>query len=1276
MRILRISGQAIRSLYEPFEVDFAAGALAAGGLVAITGDTGAGKSTLLDAVCLALYGAIPRSFGKSKATVGPDELGDSDPRNCLSRGAAEGHVEVDFETDGRRFRATWRLHRARRRREGTLQPVTRELVDLDQDKTIAEGVKPVEAMVRELTGLDFEQFRRSVLLAQGDFQAFLKADARERGRLLEAVTGLDIYTRLSVRAFERGRDHEQQIRQVEEVLRQLKLPTREEVEAVETAIAANHSQQGGVEATLERFVTALRWHDRKLELQNQLEQEQTALASARTAVADTAPRRDELSRAEAAWSVRAELEGADQAALVLEAALRKRELAARRLSEASQAVETANAADETARLAHGTEQTRQQSLRGELEQARSLDQEIHAAFAADTEAAKAEKKAAELLEQAQQRLSGLTSRDAELRHAVATARQYLEQHARAATLEADWGKLEQLLIAADKLCRDATEQAAALATGESELRKARKELEQCTERLGLLAGADRTAQEKLAAVESELSTLLASTPEEKLVELRKLGDALVPLLKDAAEALNQAAASGLKASQAEEQQRSAAGEIVELQTQATAAALALDLLDARLAESRQAAERIRGALALSDRRAELADGVPCPLCGALSHPWATDGAPADALLEQQQAAVRGLEKERKKAEKELSERQKKKAAAEERKDGAAARFAEATREWGEHTTRAEELLGEAAVLGRGHAPDKPGGLPDAKWRTPDGTLLRAHEIAALAAQWESRRADAAAQLDRVADLRKSLDRLSRDSAKAHVGRVEAQGRKDQAEQKVEALAQGTGQAIRRRDALADELQEVLGRLAAPLAPLSVLWEEEFRASPTQFREGLSAQVADFRSRRDDVVRSETTLAELAPELASAREAAMERQRHGDECAVRAAAVRAELTALRERRKLLLCGKSTAETEKEWGAAQDALAAASRQKAEALALARSEEQAAREQAALAETEIEQGRLAAKVTQARLAAALEGQPVSAESARDIVSRGRDPVDALRQKIAEVDKAAERAEEAVRIRTREFEEHCAAEGRPEEPREACVTRQEELRERLRQLREEEKGHAGARSQQQLLEEQAAGLNRRLEDCRRDGDKWRRLKDLLGHSDGAAFREFAQGLTLERLVALANEALARLAPRYRLLRLATSDLELAVVDLHQASEVRPVSTLSGGESFLVSLALALGLSRLSSRGTPIRSLFIDEGFGTLDGERLEGALDTLDLLQSEGRLIAIISHVPELRERVACQVRVTALGGGRSRVGPGRPGTITPQATAPTVRARHDSR
>ncbi|MGP3593733.1 exonuclease subunit SbcC [Vagococcus sp. WN89Y] len=193
--------------------------------------------------------------------------------------------------------------------------------------------------------------------------------------------------------------------------------------------------------------------------------------------------------------------------------------------------------------------------------------------------------------------------------------------------------------------------------------------------------------------------------------------------------------------------------------------------------------------------------------------------------------------------------------------------------------------------------------------------------------------------------------------------------------------------------------------------------------------------------------------------------------------------------------------------------------------------------------------------------------------------------------------------------------------------------TTRQGELRQQLKQ------DDDNRQRQQSVMEEIAQATA-----C---CDDWGHLNALIGSREGDKFRKFAQGLTLDNLVWLANNQLTRLHGRYLLKRKASEALELEVVDTWQADAVRDTRTLSGGESFLVSLALALALSDLVSHKTRIDSLFLDEGFGTLDSETLDTALDALDALNATGKTIGVISHVEAMKERIPVQIKVKKING-----------------------------
>jgi len=223
-------------------------------------------------------------------------------------------------------------------------------------------------------------------------------------------------------------------------------------------------------------------------------------------------------------------------------------------------------------------------------------------------------------------------------------------------------------------------------------------------------------------------------------------------------------------------------------------------------------------------------------------------------------------------------------------------------------------------------------------------------------------------------------------------------------------------------------------------------------------------------------------------------------------------------------------------------------------------------------------------------------------------------------------------------------------------EESKEALDTLGQEQEASLQRLRQEGAGIQHRLQENATARERFGAHQRAIESQRRECDRWDRLHSLIGSADGKRYRNFAQGLTFEIMVSHANQQLAKMTDRYLLVRDEDQPLELNVVDNYQAGETRSTRNLSGGEGFLISLALALGLSQMASRQVRVDSLFLDEGFGTLDEDALETALETLASLHQEGKLIGVISHVTALKERISTQIAVHPLSGGRSGLsGPG---------------------
>lgn len=350
MRVLAIRGRNLASLEGEFSIDFTEEPLASAGIFAISGPTGAGKSTLLDAMCLALFSRTPRTeLAKENNVrlrdVQEEVLPQSDPRFLLRRGTASGYAEVDFVAlNGCRYRARWSVSRAREKESGRLQAARLTLYNIDAGKEEPGTNKDLQARIIELIGLTFDQFTRSVLLAQNDFSTFLKAEQGEKASLLEKLTGTEQYSEISRRIFAKNTEAKEAYEQLYARVQGIELLSEEEVEASQTRLSALEVELARLEkAKVER--QSLREAVKAAEVQIASKEKQReenarflerALASLETARKEYEQGEVRLARTdEESKGLRLELQQARKLDVQLDSALKDRSEADERMKEFS-----------------------------------------------------------------------------------------------------------------------------------------------------------------------------------------------------------------------------------------------------------------------------------------------------------------------------------------------------------------------------------------------------------------------------------------------------------------------------------------------------------------------------------------------------------------------------------------------------------------------------------------------------------------------------------------------------------------------------------------------------------------------------------------------------------------------------------------------------------------------------------------------------------------------------------------------------------------------------
>ncbi|MHB2060142.1 AAA family ATPase [Pseudomonas monsensis] len=1208
MKILAIRLKNLASLAGPFEIDFTAEPLASAGLFAITGPTGAGKSTLLDALCLALFGAVPRLNNTGRDAKVPDadgEIATGDPRTLLRRGTGEGYAEVDFVgVDGRRYRARWEANRAREKAGGKLQASRQSLRDIDQDQVLASQKGEYKTQLEAALGLNFEQFTRAVLLAQSEFSAFLKADDNDRSELLEKLTDTALYTRLGRRAFDKTKEAREAHKLLQDQATGVTPLAPEARAELDQRFNAAQQQLKRQQAQLKQLEQQHSWLKDLRVLQDAQQAASEQLHSAQQHSESLAGERVKLTRLEQLGPQRHQFARKTELDALLTPLAAQIAAHTRQHAELTERQTQLEHNLEAAKIALSEAQQRQSENAPLLRQAFEEQSTLARLAKEVAQSAEARLNAQQACTEGHNAIQGLLENQRQVAERLQRIAAELEQSAHLAPLSDAWNayrdRLQQLMLIGNRLNKgqtelasleeNATRSAAELTTQKQQLevlfKEAGAEPDAVAEQIGILGTLLQDNRKQLRAIE-DLSRLWVSQQ-----ELDK------------------------RSAELQQRQLSAQQERERLTQDGVKTKAELTVAEQTLNVTRELLERQRLARSASveELRAQLQDDQPCPVCGSNEHPYHQP----EALL---QSLGRHDESEQANAQHVVDQLKEK--------------LIELRAEVGGVIAQQKELLQQQEQL--------------AAQQQALAPSLEAHPLTAQLLNQDTDKRDA--WLTRQNEqLNQSISQDEQRQSALLTLQQDAARLTQQLRQAETAHQQAAQHLSNQQRELSSDRQRLDEELAAFGNLLAADTLEALRLEPAatfmQLDRQIAERLAQVEQQKEELAEQQQRQQTLEKEQDRQLSRVQQQQNAEQQFSTLAAQQQACQTQLAQ----LLGEHSSAE---HW---QQQLEQDVEQARNAETSTTQELQDVRTQRVQtgAELKAQQERLQAlqsedsELTQKIADWRARHPELDDGGLEDLLRVDDGQVAELRQRLQHTEKAIEQARVLLQERDQRLLDHQAQHNGDLDAEQLASA----LADLQNQFNISEQQCAELRAEQaedQRRQNANQALAQQIAEAYAEYQRWARLSALIGSATGDTFRKIAQAYNLDLLVHHANVQLRQLVKRYRLKR-GGSMLGLLVMDTEMGDELRSVHSLSGGETFLVSLALALGLASMASSTLKIESLFIDEGFGSLDPESLQLAMDALDGLQAQGRKVAVISHVQEMHERIPVQIQVQRQGNGLS--------------------------
>lgn len=1209
MKIISLRFENLNALKGHWFIDFSKAPFDQDVLFAITGPTGAGKTTILDAICLALYHQTPRQ----KVSKSQNQIMTRHTASCLA--------EVTFEVKEQRYRAFWSQRRAKNNPEGNLVDAKAELAT-EEGEILAEKTSQVRAKIEKLTGLDFARFTKSMMLSQGQFAAFLNASANERAELLEELTGTEIYGQISQQVFEQHKEQNEALQKLAHHKSTLNLLSPEALGELEQAIGDAVGSETLLTKSINELVAQKQWLNQIADLEKKLKHEVTLYDQATQRFEQRKQEFAMLDRAKPAQQIKGQyqqLVDVKKQHIALQTKIVEQDKQHSALKQQHQALY----------------QQKSQLALDVANQQKSLDEQVsmlnEQVVPLDHEIAQLTNKKTDfnshiitLEQQKAEDLAKATNVKLAIEGAQVATNEYksfIEVNPHVEQLSERVGSWSANLEQA----RQWQTQLLSITSEQQVNAEHVKEQTQHMTAMGLQLEKQvqerESFQQRVVELNESINQQLQSFKldcAETFFQLAEQAQTKIPVVELAKQLVTNQRKLDIERSRLTLEKQELTTRHTELSTTRDQCRLHYKQVQATYKDVKLIVEQQKTIQALSDYRQQLQPHEPCPLCGSKEHP---------AIDDYGQLPTNEYHVKLEETEQELK----------------------AVEQQGQQLSQSIAVLDEQLTQNKrqldslAHEVD----MVNHQWAEIAGGLALKTDLAQIDQNQQQIASieDEIKQWQTAGQVIKQLEGQQQAAIKAlhehDLVLANQQNERELLQQKLNNLhEQASGQNKQYQDILA-QINSLFESISEQLQSFNILNTVNNIESLESLVNQTNTQLAHYRSLSEQAQQAEQRSKEVEQEKALIDQRLSQFDVQINQYRSEMTVLNEELTNKQTQRFNLLGDMAVDQKRAEIEANKQALLSrqtkldesiteldqlisnltgevtANKQQFSELELKRNELDGLW-LAALKHSDFdnEQSFLQALIPDEQLAL-LESDR---QSVKDAITHARQICKTIESQLVELKDKALTNESLVAVEEELIDEQAKIKS---------------LQVTLGQYQQQLAQHQAEQTKQADLVEKILIQQQIVDDLAR-------LNYLIGSADGAKYRRFAQSLTLENLVYLANLRLSYLDGRYQLQRKETDALALEVIDTWQADSVRDTSTLSGGESFLVSLALALALSDLVSNKTSIDSLFLDEGFGTLDNETLEMALNALDSLNASGKMVGIISHVDALKERINVQIKV----------------------------------